>query len=91
MDFDPDLVYDDYDDDVMSYLDAGDYNPDLDDILAAYNQGYNLPQHYERVSVTQLYQDCITPTLTQAVQSVVSLFIMCFVFRLVCVCGSMGR
>ncbi|XP_041350006.1 protein-serine O-palmitoleoyltransferase porcupine-like isoform X2 [Gigantopelta aegis] len=90
MELDPDLMYDDYDDDLMQYLDGDDYNPDLEDLLAAYHHGYDLPQHYERVSVVQLYQDCIVPTLTQAVQNIVSLFIMCLVFRLVCVFGSVA-
>ena len=43
----------------------------------------NVP-YYEQISVSDLFDQCVGPTLSQAFSSVFPLLTLCFVFRLTC-------
>ncbi|KAL5014250.1 hypothetical protein ScPMuIL_008520 [Solemya velum] len=65
-----------------AYFDGEDIDPELADLLAAYRQ--RDMQHYDRIAFTDLYQNCMWPTVTQTIESIVPLLFYCFLYRLVC-------
>ncbi|XP_071082740.1 protein-serine O-palmitoleoyltransferase porcupine-like [Haliotis cracherodii] len=90
MDFDPEF-YEDYDEaDLMRYLEDEEYGPELAELLASYKQEMGSDPEYNRVPFMELYENCLQPTITQAVQNLMTLLIMCLSFRIVCLLGTMG-
>lgn len=85
------MEYDDYFDDVgedmpniFDYLDEDEMTPELAELLEAYRHGYDAPPvEYDRISVSELLENCVVPTSLQMVHGLFSVLVLSFVFRLV--------
>lgn len=82
-----DYFLDDMDDEggnVFDYFDDDEMTPELADLLEAYRQGYQTPPvEYDRISMSELMDNCVGPTCLQMVQGLFSVVVMSFIFRLV--------
>ncbi|KAL3852132.1 hypothetical protein ACJMK2_015812 [Sinanodonta woodiana] len=67
---------------LRAYLEGEEVNPELEELLQNYRHD-NTPV-ITRVPFKELWENCITPTLSQTIENVIPLLLLCFVFKLVC-------
>ncbi|BFZ10924.1 hypothetical protein BsWGS_13963 [Bradybaena similaris] len=70
----------------------GELTPELQNLMNSYSGSRSNfpPVDYIRPPLSELAENCIIPTCLQVGQMLVSLFIMCFVFQLLCQLGRIG-
>ena len=72
---DGEAIYADYPEDYPLDEDYGNYDP--------YNAYYNEEDvYYTKISTSELFEQCIIPTVSQACQTILPLLGMCFVSRI---------
>ncbi|XP_060592871.1 protein-serine O-palmitoleoyltransferase porcupine-like [Ruditapes philippinarum] len=73
----------DIDEDLLrAYLDGDEVSPEIEELLKAYGQ--EAPEALSRVTVKELWENCLSPTFFQTVENLLPLFLLCFVFKLIC-------
>lgn len=51
-------------------------------VFIAYGQ--EEPETLARVTVKELWENCLSPTFAQTVENLIPLLLLCFVFKLIC-------
>lgn len=75
--------YPEIDEDMLrAYLDGHEVNPEIEELLKAYGQ--EVPAALSRVTVFELWENCLSPTFSQTIENLIPLFLLCFVFKLIC-------
>ncbi|KAL4225879.1 hypothetical protein ACF0H5_013867 [Mactra antiquata] len=77
----PDLS--EIDEDLLrAYLEGNEVSPEIEELLKAYGQ--DVPEALARVTVKELWENCLSPTFSQTMENLIPLLLLCFVFKLVC-------
>lgn len=94
---DEDLFYgdefgslEDIDEDMLrAYLEGDEVNPEIEHLLKAYSQ--EAPEALSRVTVKELWENCLSPTMSQTIENLLPLLLLCFVFKLICSFSKSGN
>lgn len=78
-----------YDDSFDDYYDDSMYDDeDLEKMLAEYSDfDYGSEMEYGRISLWELGENCLYPTLQQTVHMLAPLYLLCITTRIVCAVG----
>ncbi|XP_059171792.1 protein-serine O-palmitoleoyltransferase porcupine-like [Physella acuta] len=94
---DPDMMSNDFSDLSQEELleliasQGGQLTPEMMEYLQAHHRhGKITPGVQERLPVSEVFQNCLIPTWTQATDMLLSLFIFCIVFRTICQVNHIG-
>ena len=88
MDYEGDDYFDDLDvegENFFDYFDEDEMSPEMADWLEAYRQRRDgsPPVEFDRISASEMLENCIFPTSLQMVQGLFSVVVMSLIFRLV--------
>ena len=64
-------------------------NPEIEHLLKAYGQ--ETPEALSRVTVKELWENCLSPTMSQTIENLLPLLLLCFVFKLICSFSKSGE
>ena len=64
-------------------------NPEIEHLLKAYTQ--EAPEALTRVTVKELWENCLSPTMSQTIENLLPLLLLCFVFKLICSFSRSGK
>lgn len=80
----------DLDEDTLrAYLEGDEVNPEIEHLLKAYSQ--ETPEALTRVTVKELWENCLSPTMSQTIENLLPLLLLCFVFKLICSFSKSGN
>ncbi|XP_070193072.1 protein-serine O-palmitoleoyltransferase porcupine-like isoform X2 [Littorina saxatilis] len=70
---------------MFDYFDEDEMTPEMAEWLENYRQGQQAPGplEYDRISASEMLENCIVPTSLQMVQGLFSVLVMSFIFRIV--------
>ena len=75
---------------MSGYVYTGDeVNPEIEHLLKAYSQ--ETPEALTRVTVKELWENCLSPTMSQTIENLLPLLLLCFVFKLICSFSKSGE
>lgn len=81
-----------YDDTFDDYYDDLVYDDDdMEKMLAAYNDlDYGGEMEYARISLWDLGENCLLPTMQQTIYMLAPLYLLCIMTRMICMVGHTG-
>jgi len=53
--------------------------------------GHDEPETLTRVTVKELWENCLSPTFFQTIENLIPLLLLCFVFKLICSFSKTGK
>ena len=74
---------------VFVFFIGDEVNPEIEHLLKAYGQ--ETPEALSRVTVKELWENCLSPTMSQTIENLLPLLLLCFVFKLICSFSKSGK